>query len=116
MRRRRARFFSHLFRVIDILNLARIDECVTRSLQDLSKGINLFMFLLGTYLIMLKNWLTNRRMKFDSVDVHPVEKALVVFYRIEAVAVSPNGETVAGEKKVGSVNNWTLPLSLNDDQ
>ena len=43
---------------------------------------------------------TCRRIKFDSVDVHPVEKALVVFYRIEAVLLSQEGEAVAGEKRV----------------
>jgi len=41
-----------------------------------------------------------RRIKFDSVDVHPVEKALVVFYRIEAILLSQEGEAVAGEKRV----------------
>jgi len=55
-----------------------------------------------------------RRIKFDSVDVHPVEKALVVFYRIEAVLLSQEGEAVAGEKresqkliKVQSLNSST---------
>jgi len=41
-----------------------------------------------------------RRIKFDSVDVHPVEKALIVFYRIEAILLSQDGEAVAGEKRV----------------
>ena len=41
-----------------------------------------------------------RRIKFDSVDVHPVEKALVVFYRIEAILLSRDGEEVAGERRV----------------
>nr|CAG4641607.1 EOG090X049M [Eurycercus lamellatus] len=55
-----------------------------------------------------------RRIKFDSVDVHPVEKALVVFYRIEAVLLSQDGEAMAGEKresqkmiKVQSLNSTT---------
>jgi len=32
--------------------------------------------------------------------VHPVEKALVVFYRIEAFLLSNDGEAMAGEKRV----------------
>jgi hypothetical protein len=54
MRRRQARFVSHLFRVLSILNLTRIDECVTRNLQDLLRGINQFMVLLGTNFKMHK--------------------------------------------------------------
>lgn len=41
-----------------------------------------------------------RRIKFDSVDVHPIEKALIVFYRIEAILLSQDGEPMAGEKRV----------------
>ncbi|KZS21217.1 Kinesin-associated protein 3 [Daphnia magna] len=43
-----------------------------------------------------------RRIKFDSIDVHPIEKALVVFYRIEAMLLSSDGEPVTGEKRVSS--------------
>lgn len=55
-----------------------------------------------------------RRIKFDSIDVHPIEKALVVFYRIEAMLLSSDGEPVTGEKreaqkmiKVQSLNSST---------
>nr|CAG4649243.1 EOG090X049M [Scapholeberis mucronata] len=55
-----------------------------------------------------------RRIKFDSVDVHPIEKALIVFYRVEAIILSQDGEPMAGEKreaqkmiKVQSLNSTT---------
>lgn len=61
-----------------------------------------------------KSQYVKRRIKFDSVDVHPIEKALVVFYRIEAILLSQEGEAVAGEKresqkliKVQSLNSST---------
>jgi hypothetical protein len=56
-----------------------------------------------------------RRIKFDSIDVHPVEKALIVFYRIEAVLLSQDGEAVAGEKRVHihlSAHQVTLALNF----
>lgn len=49
--------------------------------------------------ILILSWYI-RRVKFDSIDVHPVEKALIVFYRIEAILLSQDGEPVAGEKRV----------------
>ncbi|ESN90663.1 hypothetical protein HELRODRAFT_70921 [Helobdella robusta] len=40
-----------------------------------------------------------RRITAGSIDVHPVEKALVVNYEVEAVILSESGEPVLGDKK-----------------
>nr|CAG4651737.1 EOG090X049M [Triops cancriformis] len=40
-----------------------------------------------------------RRVRLDSIDVHPVDKALVVSYELEATVLSEDGEPLVGEKK-----------------
>jgi hypothetical protein len=40
-----------------------------------------------------------RRTKGGAVDVHPTEKALIVYYEVEATILGENGNAMIGEKK-----------------